>query len=184
MNPLSLILILWFNFYSDIEVSKPNEIKYIRTEFVVAINNKSKSESLYKYLSSKDLSNQPLLLAYKGATEALIAKHSLFPFTKVEYLNKSISTLEIAIQKSPNSEEIRHIRFNIENKVPSIFLHSNHLLEDKNFLLHFLISSNINNHNKDLLLQYTNTLLNSNLCNKQEVNFLNQISKKCKTITL
>jgi hypothetical protein len=156
------------------------DLAWVRNSFVEAITNSTKAEDLYKKLNETNCNNQPILLAYKGATEGLLAKHSFFPPTKLSYLNKSLQNINSSIVLSPQNEEIRHIRFNIETSIPSFLGHSVHLQEDKSFLLHFLQTTKINKGNSNLLKQYATTLLNSKLCKSNEINLLMKIVEQCK----
>ena len=158
------------------------DLAWVRNSFVEAITNSTKAEDLYKKLNETNCNNQPILLAYKGATEGLLAKHSFFPTTKLSYLNKGLENINKAIKLSPENEEIRHIRFNIETSMPSFLGRSVHVEEDKKFLLHFLQNATVNKDNFSLLNQYANTLLNSKLCKPDENNLLIKIVEKCKRV--
>ncbi len=158
------------------------DLAWVRNSFVEAITNSAKAEELYKKLNEINCNNQPILLAYKGATEGLLAKHSFFPTTKLSYLNKGLENINKALKLSPENEEIRHIRFNIETSMPSFLGRSVHVEEDKNFLLRFLQTTKINKGNSSLLKQYANTLLNSKLCKQNEINLLMKIVDQCKQV--
>jgi hypothetical protein len=79
--------------------------------------------------------NSPLLLAYYGATQSLVAKHSWNPYTKMDYLAKSQSTLQKAIALKPQDAEMRFLRFSIQYYVPKFLGYSKNLEEDKNVIL-------------------------------------------------
>lgn len=174
------LLILSLLLASKLTMANSIDISWVRQSFVLAISNSQKAEELYKKLNSSENESLPILLAYKGATEGLLAKHSFFPHTKLSYLNKSLGNINRAIELSPANEEIRHIRFNIETSIPSFLGHSIHVDEDKAILLHFLKNTNLNKHNSNLLKQYANTLLNSKLCKPNEINLLIKIVEQCK----
>ena len=165
---------------ANVVFSNELEITWVRQTFVEAITNSQKAEKLYSILNSAENSTLPILIAYKGATEGLLAKNSLFPITKIKYLNKSLENIEKAIKLSPKNEEIRHIRFNLETSIPFFLGHSIHLTEDKSFLLQFLVNTHVNKGNSNLLKQYANTLLNSKLCKQSEINLLIKIIEQCK----
>lgn len=167
---------------TKITLSNPLEITWVRKSFVQAISNSQKAEELYQKLNSTANNSHPVLLAYKGATEGLLAKHSLFPITKLSYLNKSLENINKAIKLSPANEEIRHIRFNIESSIPSLLGYSVHLDEDKTLLLHFLQTAKVNKDNSNLLNQYANTLLKSKLCKVSETKILIKIVELCKQV--
>jgi tetratricopeptide (TPR) repeat protein len=82
--------------------------------------------------------NDPLLLGYRGGAEALLAKHAWNPYAKLDYLDKSMKTLQRAIDLDPQNTEIRFIRFSIQFYVPRFLGLSKNLKEDAHVIaLHF-----------------------------------------------
>ncbi len=104
----------------------------IRKRYIQAIDNSSVAEVLLSELATPAT---PMLLGYKGATEALVAKHAWNPYTKLSYLQRSRRTLNEAIRRDPNNPEIRFLRYSIQYYVPSWLGYSGNLKEDKSQIL-------------------------------------------------
>jgi hypothetical protein len=110
-------------------------IEEVRTHF------EKGSESIVYAEKLKTLtSNQktPLFKAYHGMSYALIAKHSNGPFKKLELVKKGMEHINSAVKAEPQNIEIRFLRFSIESKAPSFLGISEHLEEDKKFLVNEL----------------------------------------------
>lgn len=113
------------------------ELPYIRVEYYQSIDSESKTEKLLKDLKSVK-NKSALLLAYQGASEALMAKHVWNPFKKMEWLNQSAETMRMAVSQHPNHPEIRFLRFSYEHYLPSFLNKSPHLEEDKHIIINSL----------------------------------------------
>jgi len=80
----------------------------------------------------------PVVIAYQGVAEALLAKVVLNPFTKINYLKTSRDNLQQAVNQAPENIEIRFLRFSTQYYLPYIMGFSSNLLEDKAALLKIL----------------------------------------------
>jgi hypothetical protein len=108
---------------------KNETLTQIRNLFYEAIEDEDKLEELESYFQSKfspkDFIYHPILLAYTGAIDALVAKHAFSPFTKFSRVLASLNTLERAVERDPHNLEIRFIRFSILHNLPGFFGYSN-----------------------------------------------------------
>jgi hypothetical protein len=107
-----------------------NDVETLRKNFVIATQDEKKAKELYLYFSTKENISEPLQMAYKGATIALIAKYSNNPYTKLKYVNSALDLIDEAINKSPENFEIRYLRFSIERNLPSIIFSTNNIEKD------------------------------------------------------
>ncbi|MEM9023995.1 MAG: hypothetical protein AAGB22_09650 [Bacteroidota bacterium] len=76
----------------------------------------------------------PLIQAYRGAAEALMARNQWNPFTAFRYLKLSRTTLTAAVAKDPGNIEIRFLRFAVQRNIPSYLGFSRNLDEDRDFI--------------------------------------------------
>jgi len=83
----------------------------------------------------KELPYSPTTKAYQAAAEALIAKYSWNPISKIQYLNNSKSLLSQAISLDNKNIEIRFLRFYIENSLPSYLGKNQNSKEDKQVII-------------------------------------------------
>jgi hypothetical protein len=108
--------------YSEVESST---LTQIRSLFYAAVESEEKLVELEMFFqnkfSEKALIYQPILLAYTGAIDALIAKHAFNPFTKFSRVLSSLNTLERSVKRDPHNLEIRFIRFSILHNLPGFF---------------------------------------------------------------
>lgn len=106
----------------------------LRREYIDAVNDEKKADALLEKLSKKDI-RDPLLIGYKGAVEALKAKHAFNPYNKINYLRKSQLTLEKAIAMSPADIEIRFLRFSINHYLPAFLRINKDMNEDREVII-------------------------------------------------
>ncbi len=61
----------------------------------------------------------PVILGYYGSYVALKSKHAFWPLAKYNYFNESMEILSKAVDKAPNSLEIRFMRFSVLYYIPA-----------------------------------------------------------------
>lgn len=156
---VSLMLLGGFAFSVD--------IAEVRKLYKEAPDNEEKAEKLYNMLSGESKLT-PLLLAYKGATKAILAKHVFMVNKKYSYAKDGIQTLHRAVELEGSNIEIRYLRFTIEYHLPSFLGLSKDLDEDKNaFVKHMgkrtehLISS-------ELFKEMARFMIDSGKCTEEE----------------
>ena len=129
---ISFVLSLGLSSYAQ-NISASADVRnetltHIRNLFYEAIEDEDKLDELEYYFqnkfSQKDFIYHPILLAYTGAIDALIAKHAFNPFTKFSRVLSSLNTLERAVEREPHNLEIRFIRFSILHNLPGFFGYS------------------------------------------------------------
>lgn len=131
-NILKIILVFLFLF--SFSITQAFSIEEIRSAYSKAMEDSKFADQLLQSLSDVTI-NDPVLLAYKGATEALIAKHAFNPYKKLEYLDRSMKNLGSAIERDPLNPEIRFLRFTIQYYVPSFLGYTKNLDEDKTMIV-------------------------------------------------
>jgi hypothetical protein len=163
IKPLILFVLLFQTAFA----AETKNIQQIRYKFTLAIESSEKTEELLKYLD-KLKSNEPLVIAYKGGTEALMAKHSWNPYQKFAYLKKSGQTLQSAIEDAPKNAEIRFLRFSIQHFIPSFLGMSGELEEDKKVII-ANINTTTSGEVKKAIIKF---MIESGRCNAAELNLL------------
>lgn len=121
-----LIIFISTNVFSSDD--DKNEFVILDSLLLDASENESGIETLMEYidnLSNKNEFNKlPLLLSYKGITEAIKAKYAFWPFTKLSYLNYGLQLMNSAVNKDSKNVKIRYMRFTVLNSLPGIVGHS------------------------------------------------------------
>ena len=117
----------------------------------------------------------PLAKAYEGATEALVAKYSWYPWDKISHLKEGVKAIENAVLADENNIEIRFLRFYVENSIPSYLGYSKNIDSDKE-----VIMSNIANLNslalaKEIAQFISGYMRNSGKCTEQEVILIDEL---------
>lgn len=79
--------------------------------------------------------NDETLLAYKGASIAIKAKHTTGIKQKKEGFIKGITILESVIKSNPNNIEARLIRLSIQENTPKILKYKENIEGDKKQIL-------------------------------------------------
>lgn len=162
-----LTVLTSFSWSTAWSFSSMNEL---RTQYGKAIEDSKAAEELLDLLNQSS-STDPLIVAYRGATEALIAKHAWNPYRKLEYLDKSMKTLSQAIAADPTNPEIRFLRFSIQYYVPAFLGYSKNLDEDKNVIVeHFEGLKQV--YSDELVKGVADFLIKSGRCTEDEVSQL------------
>ena len=174
----SLVLIL-SSFLSIVLASNlPSEdyMERLRLTYYRSVDDEEVMDDLEKLIFSEefgsDSSGQPaIIVAYKGAFEALKAKHAFWPVSKLNYLNKSLEILSKAIEIEPNNLEIRFLRFSILHHVPGILGHSDETQEDAEIIYHLVIND-YNNLSLSLQRGFVEFLISSERLSEEQNHLL------------
>jgi hypothetical protein len=129
-----LSAILFMDFHTEITLEE------LRKNYNSAVADSKKTDELYEKLKQKAESGA-VWMAYKGATEGLLAKHAWNPANKVKYLNRAKETLIKAVEKDPQDVEVRFLRFSLYHNVPKMFSDEKLLAEDKQMMVRNLKNS-------------------------------------------
>jgi len=102
----------------------------LRAQYLEASQDSDAGKRFYQLMSGYE-DNNPVVLAYKAVSEAIMAKHVWNPYMKMKHLNKSSEIFEQAVQLDSQHPEIRFLRFTVEHYVPRYLNMSKNLEEDK-----------------------------------------------------
>ncbi|MEO1055081.1 MAG: hypothetical protein AAFX87_30885 [Bacteroidota bacterium] len=164
--PIILVLIISNNVHAQDDV-----IPYLRNKLFYTPFDVDKSFTFYKEIKAiKD--KTPLIEAYKGAAEAVIAEQHWNPISKLSYLKQSLKTLSGAIQDDMENVEIRFIRFYIESNAPRLLGLSGHIDEDKSIIMSNLYAVDKEALGNDLVKYIVGYMIESGLCTPQEISII------------
>jgi hypothetical protein len=110
-------------------------ITEIRKLYATAPTTESVAKDMASKLADVDKNDNKVLLAYKGASIIILSKLEKKVSDKSKKFKEGAILLEYALEKDPNSIEIRMIRLSIQENVPKVVNYRANKKEDKQFLL-------------------------------------------------
>ena len=131
-----------------------------------------KSIQLISDINSLNLTD-PIVKAYTGASEMLVAKHSWNPITKISFLKHGLSKVNEAVMSDNENIEIRFLRFYIENSLPKYLGLSDNLYADKKKIITHLDSLSELGLTKDIALYINKYMIDSGKCTNEEIERIN-----------
>ena len=102
----------------------------LRAQYLEASQDSDAGKRFHQLMSGYE-DNNPVVLAYKAVSEAIMSKHVWNPYLKMKHLNKSTEIFEQAVKLDSQHPEIRFLRFTVEHYVPRYLNMSKNLEEDK-----------------------------------------------------
>lgn len=121
----SIVFVLTFFTYQSYNLQD------IRKMYVASSVSKTNALKFYDFMNNYS-KNDETLLAYKGASIAIKAKHTLGIKQKKEEFIKGITIVEAVIKSNPNNLEARLIRLSIQENTPKILKYKENIESDKN----------------------------------------------------
>lgn len=134
-----LLFILLFTAFTTAYAQKEYTYKVedLRPRYLEASESAAEATKFNKQMKRYE-GNNPLIIAYKGASEAVMAKHVWNPYSKLKQLKSAASFFEQAIELNPKNAEIRFLRFTVEHYVPRYLKLSENIEADKKIILNSL----------------------------------------------
>lgn len=133
------------------------ELSKVRMAYKEAAQDSTKVEAFYNSLTQISKSdNNVALVAYKGASIALKARHAKTLKEKKDGFIAGVDLIEYAIKSEPNSIEPRFVRIGIQENTPKILKYKANIPEDKAFIIKqfkYISSKNLKDHIRDYILQ-------------------------------
>lgn len=105
----------------------------LRHHYERAAADKAAGEAFYQLLADYH-AQDALVLGYKAAAQAIRARDASM-FNKLTYVQDAARTFAQAVALAPDNAEIRFLRFSVESNLPAFLGLSQHVDEDKAFLL-------------------------------------------------
>lgn len=145
----------------------------LRRHFRLSLTDIEQAQRLYSELSRRTAEGKnPLLLAYMGAVQAQLARHTWSPVRKLQYLQLADQTLRQALAMEPNNPEIRFLRFSYQHHVPEFLGLSQDLETDRSYLVSFIAQDAEHNLDMDLVQEMKEFLTNSGRCTLEELEIM------------
>jgi hypothetical protein len=133
---------------------------------------------LYKSLEHTDLTNEPVLLAYRGAASAAAASTVNGVRKKLEYFNRGKAELEQAVSMKPLDAEIRFLRLATQTGAPGFLGYSGDKKNDKAIIITTLMSVPANHSNAYLYQRICTFMLSYAALDANEKVSVNQLLTK------
>lgn len=146
----------------------------LRVQFLEASKDGKLGREFHKLMSNYE-DNNPVVLAYKAVSEAIMAKHVWNPYMKMKHLQKSSEIFETAVQLDATSPEIRFLRFTVEHYVPRYLNMSKNLEDDKAKIIAGLERHPKSGLSNDMARDMRDFMLTKDHCTEQEKQRLKRI---------
>ncbi|MDX5347497.1 MAG: hypothetical protein LPJ89_01665 [Hymenobacteraceae bacterium] len=107
---------------------------HLRNSYAKATKNEEAGISFHEHMRQYK-ENEPVVLGYKAASEAVMAKYCWSPYSKLKHLKTSSEIFNKAVKLAPANPEIRFLRYTVEYYIPRYLNMSSHVEEDKKVFL-------------------------------------------------
>jgi len=166
---------LFVMFFAIVNLSAQNmTIEKVRDQFFSLDKQKDGALKIFKSMEKADLSKEPVLLAYRGASCAASAGSLTGVWKKLEYFNHGKSELEKAVGMKPLDAEIRFLRLATQVNAPAFLGYTGDKKADKAIIMQVLNGVNSNHPNAYLYLRICRFMLAHTELSASEKNTVNQ----------
>lgn len=110
-----------------------------------SLDQKDGAETFAVYCGSLD-GHTPILLAYKGCAQTVIAGDRFNPLTRYSLFTEGKEMIERAIKLAPHEAEIRMLRLGIQLNAPGFLGYNHNIDEDVHLILEALGKGWLNDH--------------------------------------
>jgi hypothetical protein len=110
----------------------------------------------------------PKILAYSGGLDALRAKHTYNPFSRLSHTLSGLKKLDKAVGANPNNLEIRFLRFAVLDNVPGVFGISDERQKDLDQVCSLLLKKDYSELNKGVQQVIAEYMLESKRLNDKQ----------------
>ncbi|GAB3204475.1 hypothetical protein ABID22_002565 [Pontibacter aydingkolensis] len=135
MITLSLFILLGL-FIDNLpaENTRNYTLKELRNEYLQASKDEEAARRFHKKMAAFN-EKQPVKLAYKASSEAVMAKYGWNPYNKLKHVKTAAAIFEEAVAMDRSHPEIRFLRFTVEHYIPRYLNLSEHIKEDKKLII-------------------------------------------------
>jgi hypothetical protein len=137
----------------------------VRSRYMAALNHSEQAGSLLADLY-KESPADSLLIAYRAAVLAVMAKHTGNPFRKLDYVRQSERTFREAVTQDSENVEIRYLRFSIQHHLPAFLGMSHDLERDAQVIVRHLPRFKGTAHMKTEIIRF---MIESGRCEESQV---------------
>ena len=111
------------------------DIAEVRTAYRSAPTSEALTKTLFDDLTAVGKSDDPVLIAYKGAVITLMAAYAEGLNEKKQFFKDGRELLEYAVATAPDNVEIRCVRLSVQENIPKVTGYRKNQEEDKAFIL-------------------------------------------------
>ncbi|KAA9339096.1 hypothetical protein F0P96_00215 [Hymenobacter busanensis] len=134
MKLLFLLLTFFAALFTPPASHQPYAVPALRRQFHEAATDETAGRRFHQ-LMSQYTERDAVVLAYKAASEAIMAKHTGGLFDKMDRVKAASRQFDEAVSLAPQQPEVRFLRFSIESNLPGFLGASKHVDEDRAFLV-------------------------------------------------
>jgi len=120
---------------------------------------RSGASGLYNLLRAKDLTKDPVMLAYRGAALAASAGSAQGVWAKLECFNNGKSEIEKAVELKPLNVEVRFLRLATQVNAPGFLGYASEVKNDRAMIINSLLNIPGNHANAYLYLRICRFIL-------------------------
>ena len=134
---ITFLLFLLLGFVTNVlpaDNTKAYTLTTLRKDYLKASKDEAAARLFYKKMADYN-ERHPVVLAYKGASEAVMAKYNWNPYNKLKHVKTAGSIFKEAVALDNANPEIRFLRFTVEHYIPRYLNLSEHLKEDKGVII-------------------------------------------------
>ncbi|MCR5886807.1 hypothetical protein LRS06_03260 [Hymenobacter sp. J193] len=117
--------------------ANPYAVAHLRRQYQQAAASKEAGEKFHKLMAAYS-QQDAVVLAYKAAAEAIRARDASM-FNKLSYVQNASRQFDQAVKLDADNAEIRFLRLSVESNLPGFLGMSQHVDEDRQFLLTTLL---------------------------------------------
>jgi hypothetical protein len=155
------------------------DLDKVRASFYKASFQQEICESIYNEIKDKDYQKEPIMLAYQGVYQAIMAQYVWNPFTKWWYFKTGVESLEEAIVEEKENIELIFLRFSIQTNCPSFLGYNENIIEDKTFIMKGLLDSSIRTQYQPFVGDIINYLMATDQLTAEEKKSLAALCTEC-----
>ena len=180
MRTYTILFMLFFAGIIQIRAQQPS-LEMVREQFFTWDKTQDGALKLYESLEEADLTKDPVMMAYRGASSAAAAGSVNGVINKLTYFNRGKSELEKAVDMKSLDAEIRFLRLATQINAPGFLGYTSDIKHDKATIIQLFTSVNSNHPNAHLYLRICQFMLAYAELTSSEKNTVNQLIVKFNT---
>lgn len=153
---------------------KVYKVAELRTQYLQASKDEQAAEQFNKKMKAYE-GKDAVVLAYKAASEAVMAKYVWNPYSKLKQIKTAAEIFDQAVALDEDHPEVRFLRFTVEHYVPRYLNLSQNIEEDKQVMFATLKEHPKSGISDELARTMRDFLLTKDHCTEQERQMLQRI---------
>lgn len=168
-----ILLSLWFHAALAADETK-YKLPELRVQYLAASKDEDAAKDFHAKMEKYN-GDQPVVLGYKAASEAVMAKYVWNPYLKLKHLKTAMGLFDEAVALNNSHPEIRFLRFVVEYHVPRYLNMSENMEEDKAIIIESLQAHPKSGLNTPLARTIRDVMLEKDRCTEQEKKLLRSL---------